>query len=148
MAAVGQVAEEGDPPVISGSQVAEEGGYVISKEGHRYLVGAGISGTYFFLPNKAIPKAKGELTMGQPIEGKCTVVNETARTAVLRAHPKAVYESLTISGSLAITALVPGMLLKAVVDKIVEVCLCMCVTVGSSSPLSLMSPVCIRIALW
>ena len=69
MAAVGQVAEEGDPPVISGSQVAEEGGYVISKEGHRYLVGAGISGTYFFLPNKAIPKAKGELTMGQPIEG-------------------------------------------------------------------------------
>ena len=83
MAAVGQVAEEGDPPVISGSQVAEEGGYVISKEGHRYLVGAGISGTYFFLPNKAIPKAKGELTMGQPIEGECTVVNETARTAVL-----------------------------------------------------------------
>ena len=62
------------------------------------------------------------------------MVNETVRTAVLRAHPKAVYESLTISGSLAITALVPGMLLKAVVDKIVEVCLCMCVTVGSSSP--------------
>lgn len=113
-------------------------GCVISKEDHRYLVSAGISGTHFFLPNKAIPKAKGELT----------VVNETARTAVLRAHPKAVYESLTISGSLASTALVPGMLVKAVVDKIVEVCLCMCVTVGSSSPLSLMSRVCIRMASW
>ena len=121
---------------------------MISKEDHRYLVSAGISGTHFFLPNKAIPKAKGELTVGQPIEGVCTVVNETARTAVLRAHPKAVYESLTISGSLASTALVPGMLVKAVVDKIVEVCLCMCVTVGSSSPLSLMSRVCIRMASW
>ena len=62
-------------------------GCVISKEDHRYLVSAGISGTHFFLPNKAIPKAKGELTVGQPIEGVCTVVNETARTAVLRAHP-------------------------------------------------------------
>ena len=123
-------------------------GCVISKEDHGYLVSAGISGTHFFLPNKAIPKAKGELTVGQPIEGVCTVVNETARTAVLRAHPKAVYESLTISGSLAFTALVPGMLVKAVVDKIVEVCSCMCVTVGSSSPLSLMSRVCIRMASW
>ena len=77
MAAVGQVAEEGEgDPLINRGLAAKNitvglpmSGCVISKEDHRYLVSAGISGTHFFLSNKAIPKAKGELTVGQPIEG-------------------------------------------------------------------------------
>lgn len=96
-------------------------GCIASKEDHGYIVAGGINGCNFFLPSKAIPASKGELVIGQPIESVCTASNDTAQTATLRAHPKAVYEAITMSGSLAFTSLIPGMQVKVVIDKIVEV---------------------------
>lgn len=84
---------------------------------------AGINGTNFFLPLKALPSNKQDLQIGQPVECVCAAVNDGAQSATLRAHPKAVYEALTRSGNLAFTSLVPGMLVNVVIDKKVEVCL-------------------------
>lgn len=96
-------------------------GCVVSKEDLGYVVSAGISGTTFFLPTKALPSAKAELVVGQPVECICQDVNEGAQSATLRGHPKAVYEALTRSGNLAFSALIPGMLVNVLVDKVVEV---------------------------
>ena len=58
---------------------------------------------------------------GRPIECVTTAVNEAARTASLRAHPKSVYEAVVRSSFMSFNGLVPGMMFNAIVDSIIEV---------------------------
>eukprot|EP01036_Dinobryon_divergens_P026442 gene26442-35097_t len=95
-------------------------GCVSSKEDHGYLISVGVNGTNCFLPVNSVPSTFGELTIGRPIECVTTAVNEAARTASLRAHPKSVREATVRSTFLSFNGLVPGMMFNAIVDSIVE----------------------------
>eukprot|EP01035_Chromulina_nebulosa_P023869 gene23869-30973_t len=101
-------------------------GCVSSKEDHGYLISVGVNGTNCFLPVNSVPSTFGELTIGEqfydttelmnwrPIECVTTAVNEAARTASLRAHPKSVREATVRSTFLSFNGLVPGMMFNAI----------------------------------
>jgi rRNA biogenesis protein RRP5 len=95
-------------------------GCVASKEDHGYIIATGISGVTFFLPSKAIPVSK-EVKLGQPIECLIESINEAARTALVSARPAQTAAAITVGSKLTHNAIVPGMLVNAVVDKVLKV---------------------------
>ncbi|CAM9169417.1 unnamed protein product [Ectocarpus fasciculatus] len=97
-------------------------GCVASREDHGYLVSAGMNGVIFFLPYKAVPDSIGgrNIPVGKPIDCIVESVNESARSVTLRAHPKAVSEATAKGSQLSFLALRAGMLVNAVVEKVVQ----------------------------
>jgi ribosomal protein S1 len=97
-------------------------GCVASKEDHGYLISAGMNGVTFFLPYKAVPDSIGgkHMSVGKPVDCIVDSVNETAKTVNLRAHIKAVSEATTKGSQLSFLALRAGMLIHAVVEKVVQ----------------------------
>lgn len=97
-------------------------GCVGSREDHGYLVSAGISGVIFFLPFKAVPESLGgrDIPVGRPLDCIVDTVNEMARSVTLRAHVKAVSEATAKGSQLPFLALRAGMLVNAVVEKVIQ----------------------------
>lgn len=95
-------------------------GCVESKEDHGYVIQAGIRSVNCFLPTKAIPASMGDLSIGQPVECIVNELKEDAKLVFLRAHPKAVRDSLVLNASLPFQAVTAGMLVHATVKKIVQ----------------------------
>lgn len=96
-------------------------GCVASKEDHGYIIATGISGVTCFLPSKAIPNSM-ELRLSQPIECLIESINEAARTALVSARPTQTAAAITVGSKLTHNAIVPGMLVNAVVNKVLKVC--------------------------
>lgn len=97
-------------------------GCVASKEDHGYLISTGMSGVIFFLPFKAVPEVLGgrDIPVGRPIDCVVESVNESARSVTLRAHVKAVSEATARGSQLSFLALRAGMLVNAIVEKVVQ----------------------------
>jgi len=95
-------------------------GCITSKEDHGYVISAGMNGVTFFLPHDSIPQNTAEYIIGQPIEAVIDSINEGARTVTLRAQQKSIREAVIRASTLQFNALTVGMMVNAVVDKIVR----------------------------
>jgi len=94
-------------------------GCIASKEDHGYIISTGISGITCFLPSKAIP-ASIKVSIGQPIECLVDSVNEAARTVMVSARPNQTSAAVAVGSKLTNNAIVPGMLVNAVINKVLK----------------------------
>ena len=81
----------------------------------------GINGVTCFLPKKAVPTSLGDLKVGKPVDCVVQDVDSVSRTVTLRAHKKAIIESIVHGNTLPVNGIHPGMLFNVFVDSVVEV---------------------------
>lgn len=97
-------------------------GAVASVEDHGYIISFGVDGFTGFLAKKDADKshrgAKGgrSYRLGEPLELVVTDTNPTARTVTLTADRRRVVPAMT-AGKIALRAIKPGALVKALVDR-------------------------------
>ena len=95
-------------------------GTVSSVEDHGFIIATGISGVTCFLSSKHISKGVN-YSLGQPVECIVDSVNEEARTISVKARSSLVSNAITIGSQLTLTSIIPGMLVNAVVEKVLKV---------------------------
>jgi ribosomal protein S1 len=95
-------------------------GTVSSVEDRMYMISTGVSGFTFILPFTAVPTAISPLRLGQPIDALVESINNPAKTITLRAQRKAVSSAVVAGVKLTFNSLAPGMLVNAIVDKVVD----------------------------
>ena len=97
-------------------------GCISSIEDHGYIVSVGLADINCFLSLKRCPK-DSKYIIGQPVECIVESVNEYARSVSLSTKPKEVIKSMTFGSKLTLNSLIPGMLVNAVIDKVLQVCI-------------------------
>ncbi len=97
-------------------------GSIASKEDHGYVVATGIANVTSFLSIKNIPKGTVYIA-GQPIECVVESVNESARTITLKVYSTSVSTALTVGSQLSLSSMMPGMLVNALIEKSLKVCI-------------------------
>ena len=95
-------------------------GTISSVEDRIYMISTGISGFTFILPFGAVPTSMSPLRLGQPVDTLVESVNTHAKTITLRAQRKAVTSAIIPGVKLTFNSLSPGMLVKVVIDKVVD----------------------------